>query len=127
MEDLIKNMIVAKLAQILPSIVSTTIKELSNSKLIDITIDTSNSITKSTIIGDTNEQDANKHGNKNKSASDDGTDPTVSLSQTLTYPAKNTQSERESGREYEVEQLAQNKKKSGILTKVVLIKRRKSV
>eukprot|EP00957_Ditylum_brightwellii_P023237 1753846-Ditylum_brightwellii.AAC.1 len=127
MEDLIKKTIADKLAQLLPSIISTTIKELSDSKIINVTIDTSNSITKSIITGDTNEQDAHKYDEKNKSTSNDDTDPTVSLSQTLTNPAKDAHSESESEREDEVEQSAQNKKKSGSLTEAVLIQRCKSV
>eukprot|EP00957_Ditylum_brightwellii_P074300 5645486-Ditylum_brightwellii.AAC.1 len=103
------------------------IKELSNSKLNNITIDTPNSIIKSTITGDTYEQDATKHDDKDKSTSEDNTDPMVSLSQTLTDAAKDTQSESKSDKEDEVEQLAQNKKKSETLTKAALIQRRKSV
>eukprot|EP00957_Ditylum_brightwellii_P173475 13207810-Ditylum_brightwellii.AAC.1 len=102
--------------------VQTTVEtELSNSKLIDITIDIFNNIIKRTITGDTNEQDANKHDNKNKVTSDDDTHPTVSLSQTLADSAKDTQSESESDGEDEVEQLAQNKKKSETLVKAAFI------
>eukprot|EP00957_Ditylum_brightwellii_P196323 14957444-Ditylum_brightwellii.AAC.1 len=114
-----------KLTCALPSIISTAIKELSNSKL-NITIDTSNS-TKSTIKGNTSEQDATKHDDNSNSTSDDNTNPMVSLSKTLKDPAKNAQSESESDKENEVEQFAQNKKKSETLTKAVLIQRCKSV
>eukprot|EP00957_Ditylum_brightwellii_P106124 8095434-Ditylum_brightwellii.AAC.1 len=97
-----------------------------NSKFNNITIDTSNSIIKSTITGDTNEQDATKHDDKNNSTSDDSTDPMVSLSQTLTNPAKDTQSESDSDKEDKVEQFVQRKTKCETLTKAALIQRCKS-
>eukprot|EP00957_Ditylum_brightwellii_P013827 1042299-Ditylum_brightwellii.AAC.1 len=127
MGDLIKKMITDKFAQALFSIIPTTIKDLSHSKLDNITIDTSNSVIKSTITGSTNEQDTTKHDNKNKSTSDDDTDPMVSLSQTATDPSKEAQSESESDKETEAEQLAWNKKKSETLTKMALMQRCKFV
>eukprot|EP00957_Ditylum_brightwellii_P069417 5270274-Ditylum_brightwellii.AAC.1 len=55
MGNLVKKITVDKLVQALPSISSTTIKELSNSKINNIIIGTFGNITKSTVAGDTNE------------------------------------------------------------------------
>eukprot|EP00957_Ditylum_brightwellii_P123691 9429575-Ditylum_brightwellii.AAC.1 len=97
------------------------IKELRNFKLIDITIDTSNSTTKSTIAGDTPGKEAHKDDNKKKNTSDDDTNPTVSLSHSWIDPTKDAQSESKSKREDEVKQTIQNKKKSGTFTKAALM------
>eukprot|EP00957_Ditylum_brightwellii_P073328 5572911-Ditylum_brightwellii.AAC.1 len=108
-EDLIKKLIADEFTQVFPVIISTTIKEISKSKLIDITINTSNSTTKSTVTGDTNDKEAHTDDNKNKNTT------------------KNTQPERERERGDKLEQAVQSKKKTGTLTKAALLQNCESI
>eukprot|EP00957_Ditylum_brightwellii_P071295 5419443-Ditylum_brightwellii.AAC.2 len=84
MENLIKKSVADEIAHILPGIISTMLKELNVTKPIKSNIDTSTSITISTITGEGNTTDMPKESPA-KDISNNNTNTTATSSQDSTY------------------------------------------
>eukprot|EP00957_Ditylum_brightwellii_P129669 9891687-Ditylum_brightwellii.AAC.1 len=125
MENLIKKSVVDKIARILPGIISTTLKELNIMKPIVINIDTSFSVTISTITLEGNTTAMPKESSV-KDISDDNTNTTATSSQDSTSDRSSNQVDKPDETE-ETSTSVQQRKKSSSLTKAALVQQRKSV
>eukprot|EP00957_Ditylum_brightwellii_P186597 14206966-Ditylum_brightwellii.AAC.1 len=125
MEILIKKSITDKIAHILPGIVSTTLKEINVTKPIASNIDTSISITISTITGERSTTAMPKESPA-KDISNDNTNTTDTSYQDSTSNSSSDQADKCDETE-ETSMLAHPWKKSNSLTKAALIQQRKLV
>eukprot|EP00957_Ditylum_brightwellii_P056189 4259519-Ditylum_brightwellii.AAC.1 len=122
MENFIKKYVADKIARILPGIISTTLKELHVMKPIASNIDTSTSVTISTITGEGNTATTPKE-NTAKEISDDNTNTIATSSQDSTSESSSDQVE-ESDKTEDLSMPTQQWKKSNDLSKAALIQRR---
>eukprot|EP00957_Ditylum_brightwellii_P027957 2112223-Ditylum_brightwellii.AAC.1 len=125
MEILIQKSVADKIACILPGIISITLKELNIMKPIASNIDTSTSITMSTVTGEGNTTAMPKESPA-KDISDDNTNTTATSSQDSTSDSLSNQADEPDETE-ETSTSTQQWKKSNALTKAALIQQRKSV
>eukprot|EP00957_Ditylum_brightwellii_P135597 10339510-Ditylum_brightwellii.AAC.1 len=124
MEFLIKKSVADEITCILPGIISTTLKELNIMKPITNNIDTSTSVTISTITGEGDTVTMPKE-NTAKDISDDNTNTTATSSQNSTSESSTNQGELDETEDFSTS--TQEWKKSNALSKAALIQKRKSV
>eukprot|EP00957_Ditylum_brightwellii_P003315 251205-Ditylum_brightwellii.AAC.1 len=121
MENIIKKYVEDKIACILPEVISATLKELNFTTLITSNIDTSNSVTISTITGEGNIATMQKDDTTVKEISEDNTNYIAISSQDPSSENDSSNPAGENNKVNDETQTVQTQKKLSTLTKSALM------